>query len=132
MESNSTKFENIDLDTYQLMPDHFHGILIIKEQKSHQHLINQMPTEFKSSIKNNPMEMKSVSLGRIVRWFKGRVKFEANKVCQTFKWQSRFYERVIRNEKEFYFIKEYIINNPSHWDEGVLKKYFKQKQSVGI
>ena len=25
------KFENIDLDAYQIMPDHFHGILIIKE-----------------------------------------------------------------------------------------------------
>jgi len=28
------KFENVDLDVYQVMPDHFHGIVVIKEVKS--------------------------------------------------------------------------------------------------
>jgi REP element-mobilizing transposase RayT len=123
----SVKFENIDLDAYQIMPDHFHGILIIKEQKSHQHLINQMPTEFKSGIINNPMEIKSISLGRIIRWFKGRVKFEARMINSRFKWQSRFYERVIRDDREFFFIQEYINNNPTNWGEKLLDKYFNNK-----
>jgi len=117
------KFGNIKLDVYQIMPDHFHGILVIKESKSHKHLTNQMPTEFKSGIRNNPMELKSVTLGRIIRWFKGRVKFDAKKINPNFRWQSRFYDRIIRDEKEFYFISEYIINNPINWGEGVLKKY---------
>ena len=106
------------------MPNHFHGIVIIKEQKSHQHLINQMPTVFKSGITNNPMELKLNSLGRIIRWFKGCVTSEARKINPGFKWQSRFRDRIIRNEKEFYFIQEYIINNPVNWGVGILDKYF--------
>jgi len=123
-----TRFNNVELDVYQVMPDHFHGIVIIKEHKSGKHLINQMPTEFKSGIVNNPMELKSISLGGIIRWFKGRVKYEAKKLNSKFKWQSRFYDRIIRNDKEYYFIQEYIINNPVNWGDGILKKYF----DVGI
>ncbi len=56
------KFGNVKLDVYQIMPDHFHAILIIKKSKSNMHLINQMPTEFKSGIRNNPMELKPITL----------------------------------------------------------------------
>lgn len=119
-------FENIRLDTHQVMPEHFHGIIIIKESNTHKHLINQMPT-FKSSIKNNPMELKTITLGRIIRWFKGLVRFEAKKINPDFRWQSRFHDRIIRDEKEYYFISEYIMNNPINWGEGVLKKYFENK-----
>ncbi|WP_172794525.1 hypothetical protein [Tannerella forsythia] len=30
-------------------------------------------------------------------------------------WQSDYFDRVIRNEKEYYRIKQYIINNPLNW-----------------
>ncbi len=105
------KFDNIALEVYQIMPDHFHGI--IKTDK-HRNFINEIPT-FNSKIKNNPMELKTDSLGRIIRWFKGRVKFEASKIIPGFKWQSRFYDRIIRNEKEFNYISEYIRTNPQTW-----------------
>lgn len=119
------KFENVKLDVYQIMPDHFHGIIIIK-RSGLGNLINQIPTDFKSGIKNNPMELSSDTLGRIIRWFKGRVKFEADKFKHGFKWQSRFYDRIIRDDVEFYFIREYIINNPKNWGEKILEKYFKE------
>ena len=86
-----------------------------------------MPTEFKSGIINNPMEIKSITLGRIIRWFKGRVKFEARMINPRFKWQARFYERVIRDDKEYFFIQEYINNNPTIWGEKLLDKYFNKK-----
>jgi REP element-mobilizing transposase RayT len=104
------------------MPNHMHGIIKIDEEN----FINEIPT-FKSGIKNNPMELKSNSLGGIMRWFKGRVTFDVRKLNPGFKWQSRFHERVIRDEKEFYFIQEYIINNPLNWGKGILNNYFKQK-----
>lgn len=121
------KFENVKLDTYQIMPDHFHAIIIIKRGRTG-NLINQIPTGFKSGIKNNPMELTSITLGRIIRWFKGRVKFEAHKIKIGFKWQSRFHDRIIRDEKEFYFISEYIINNPKNWGEKILEKYFNKNR----
>jgi hypothetical protein len=90
--------------------------------------MNQIPDgkEFKSGIKNNPMELKSISLGSIIRWFKGRITFDARKRNPAFKWQSRFHDRIIRDEKEFYFIQEYIINNPLNWGKGILSKYFEE------
>ncbi|HED08858.1 MAG TPA: hypothetical protein ENI57_12120 [Ignavibacteria bacterium] len=66
-------------------------------------------------------------VSKIIRWFKGRVTFEARKINPGFKWQSqsRHHDRIIRDEREFYFIQEYIINNPVNWDKGILDKYFK-------
>ena len=124
------KFSNVKLDNYQIMPDHFHGIIILEDYQRHlmnqRHLINQMPTS-KSGIKNNPMEMNKISLGSIIRWFKGRAKYDAGKINSDFKWQRRYYDRIIRDEKEFYFIREYIIDNPRNRGTGILKNYFDNK-----
>lgn len=122
-------YTNVKTDTYQIMPDHFHGIIIIKEiprKESKRNLMNQIPT-FKSGIINNPMELKAVTLGRIIREFKGRVTFEARKINPGFMWQSRFHDRIIRDEKEYYFISEYIMNNPVNCGEGILKKFFERQ-----
>jgi putative transposase len=118
------RFENVKIDTYQIMPDHFHGIIILEDNP--RHLINQMPT-YKSGIKNNPMEMNRISLGSVIRWFKGRVKYDAGEINPDFKWQNRYYDRIIRDEKEFYFIREYIMDNPRNRDTGILKDYFDNK-----
>ena len=92
-------------------------------------MVNQMLTndiEFKSGIKNNPMELETISLGRIMRWFKGQVKYESGKIIPLFKWQRRFYDRVVRNEKELYFIREYIINNTLNCGQKILVEYFEE------
>ena len=136
------KFENIILDIYQVMPDHFHGIITIKPGRHliHQmsdvnpwyktgNIINDVPT-FKSHIKNNPMEIKLISLGRIIRRFKGRVTFDSKKIIPTFAWQARYYDRVIRNDKEYYFISEYIVNNPVNYGQRMLFGYLNSLQNV--
>ena len=127
------RFKNIVLDSFQVMPEHCHGIVIIKShsqniklrnlihQVSKTNIINDVPT--KSGIENNPMELKSISLGKVIRWFKGRVSFEAKKINSNFSWQARYYDRIIRNEKEHYFIKEYIENNPVNYRKGILREY---------
>ena len=117
------KFNRVLLGKHQVMPDHFHGLIIFKPKEG-KHLINQMPTEFKSGIRNNPMELNSTSLGKIIRWFKGKVKFEVKQTMPEFKWQARFYDRVLRDDKEFYFIEEYIMNNPSNYGSEILQRYF--------
>ena len=126
-------FENVMIDEYVIMPNHIHGIIMITNnnrrnliyqiQKNHQiqnkdkNLINQIPADFKSGIKKNPMAIKEITLGKIIRWFKGRVKFETNRNgFEHFAWQSRYYDRVIRNEKELTDIRQYIIDNPLKWE----------------
>ncbi|GAX39125.1 hypothetical protein NIES4075_00760 [Tolypothrix sp. NIES-4075] len=63
----------------------------------------------------NPMLSKN-SLSKIVRWYKGRCRFEINQIYQGFGWQERFYEEIIRNEFALDRIRQYIINNPINWE----------------
>ncbi|MEX0968766.1 MAG: hypothetical protein WD077_16150 [Bacteroidia bacterium] len=56
------------------------------------------------------------NISRIVRWYKGRCSFEMRKTCPDFAWQSRFHDRIIRNDEEYQRISDYIITNPQYWD----------------
>ena len=38
-------------------------------------------------------------------------------------WQRNYYEHIIRNEKEYYKIIEYVRTNPLKWEED---KYYKE------
>jgi REP element-mobilizing transposase RayT len=117
-------FEDVRVDEWVVMPNHVHGIIVIEKHKcrnetwyaSRRNMINHVPTNH--GIKNNPMKLGAISLGRIIRWFKGRVKYEVGKLSNQkhFAWQSRFYDHVIRNEKSLGEIREYIRNNPMKWE----------------
>lgn len=147
------QFPFVKLDTYQIMPNHIHGIIVI-QQNPCRNMINHVPTEktenmddfvhtfednfinesknpkkLKSSVKNNPMELKSISLGRIIRWHKGRSTFEINKLYPetNFKWQLRYHDRIIRDEEELERIREYIRNNPAQWESDNNYKKNKKK-----
>jgi len=61
----------------------------------------------------NPMLRDNLS--RIIRWYKGRTCFEIRKILPEFAWQSRFYDIIIRNQKIYRQISEYIIMNPTQW-----------------
>ena len=64
---------------------------------------------------HNPMIQENLS--RILRWYKGRVTFESRKIHADFSWQPRFHDHIIRDEREFERIKNYIITNPSNWEK---------------
>ena len=53
------------------------------------------------------------TLSRIVQQFKGAVTKEIHQSV----WQKSFHDRIIRNEKEYSKIYEYIDNNPLKWEE---------------
>lgn len=108
---------NIELDYFVVMPNHFHAIIILNNLdvetclgKSLQKPNNENKVrEFSKPIKN--------SLSIIINHFKGSVKRWANKNDHSdFLWQPRFYDRIIRNEKELFNIREYIKDNPIRWE----------------
>ena len=106
-------FSNVELDYFVIMPNHVHGIIIINETQNvetcHGMSLQSKKNEFSKPIKN--------SLSVIVNQFKGSVKRWANKNGYTnFSWQARFYDRIIRNEKELFNIRKYIEQNPQRWD----------------
>ncbi len=88
------------------MPNHVHGILIINN--------NAVETRLIASNDENPMLHDNIP--RIIRWYKGRCSFESRKIDSNFGWQSRFYDHIIRNSKSFDIIQNYIVENPSKWE----------------
>ena len=68
----------------------------------------RVPTGIQPLVKN--------SLSLIINHFKADCKKYCNKNNIAFVWQSRFHDRIIRNEDELNRIRQYIIDNPLKWD----------------
>ncbi|MEZ2337122.1 hypothetical protein AB6735_15870 [Mucilaginibacter sp. RCC_168] len=54
-------------------------------------------------------------MASVLRGYKGSIKQYADKNNIEFAWQPRYYDRVIRDEKEHENIREYIYDNPGNW-----------------
>jgi len=94
------KFPSFELDEYVVMPNHFHGIIIIVGADLCVRPIPEIVQWFKTMTTNE--YIRSVkSLGWIP--FNARL------------WQRNYYERVIRNEEEMCRIRQYIADNPAQW-----------------
>ena len=104
-------FPFVNLDTFVIMPNHIHGIIIINNNVE----TGQCPvsTVGKNHTKN------SNTLSSIIGSYKSICTKRINKMQNriNFRWQSRFYDHIIRNEKSLYNIRNYIINNPASWNK---------------
>ena len=103
----------------QIMPDHVHGLVIIN--KTDFNLVNHINIEkiddanaigsqrFRNPGKNN--------ISSIIGSFKSvctkHIHIQYPEI--NFAWQSRFHDHIVRNDKEFKRIQQYIINNPKNW-----------------
>ena len=92
----------VEIDEFVIMPDHIHGILFINKPDKVSWELSKFGPQ-----RNN--------LASIIRGYKASVKKYATLNDIEFFWQPRYYDRVIRNEKEYVNIKEYIFNNPIQW-----------------
>ena len=70
----------------------------------------------KGGITGNKNPMVSKILGTVIRGVKARVSHLARHNGNHFSWQSRYYDRIIRNDKEMNRVAEYIDNNIARWD----------------
>jgi len=115
-------FKDVESDYYQLMPNHFHGIVIINSPienagdglpifKDNSQFVGNANFAF-------PTDRTKMILSKVVQQFKRQVTIEIktkNKLNEPV-WQKSFYDHVIRNEKELYEIRKYIEQNPLKWD----------------
>ncbi|MEH2001844.1 MAG: transposase [Nostoc sp.] len=130
-------FYNCRIDSFCVMPNHVHGILVINQiredaiqtiqtqedamnQTQEEDAMNRVSTRGDGERGGvtglfNPMLSKN-SLSKIVRWYKGRCTFEINQIYEGFEWQGRFHDNIIRNEFALDKIRQYIINNPINWE----------------
>jgi REP element-mobilizing transposase RayT len=110
--------QNIELDEYVIMPNHFHGIITIACRGTLQRARKDVPNEHARTVERFGKPV-SNSIPTIIRLFKSAVTKQINHIRNTPGcpvWHRNFYERVIRNEKELFQTREYIQNNPLQWD----------------
>ncbi len=116
--------ENVELDEFVIMPNHMHGIIILSESKSvetRRGVLEEIMPSQKTRLSVSPQLREfskpiKDSLSTIINLYKGSVTKQCNLKKQNFKWQSKFYDRIIRNESELYNIRIYIVENLLKWE----------------
>ncbi len=143
-------YPNCRLEEFIVMPNHFHGIVVIVGATPcgrpknvvvvpRRYIMAQTLRWGTNPNENNqPRGIESVAthriesgqphgvaptLGDVMDWFKTMT---ANDYIRGVKinkwppfdkrvWQRNYYDHIIRDEKSYWAIKEYIRNNPAHW-----------------
>lgn len=123
-------YPHITLDEFIIMPDHLHGIIIINRhavQTPKLGVCNNSIPETGSyetpklgvstglSRGTGNKYWKSNSIGSIINQFKRICTITANRNGLDLIWHPRFYDRIIRSQRELYRIRKYIRNNPANW-----------------
>ncbi len=98
---------NLQSGAFVIMPNHIHAILAIGH--------NQYNKELKP--KSSSFGPQTKNLSSIIRGFKAAVTIQARKKNIEFQWQPRFYDRIIRDKKEYENTTYYIRNNVKNWKE---------------
>ena len=105
------RFPNFELDVFQIMPNHIHGIIVLNEITHLQNNIGQ------------PQGFLLPTIGDIVGGYKSLVSnecltiFKTNNETMGKLWQRNYHEHIIRDEQSYQRISDYIINNPSKWKD---------------
>ncbi len=71
------------------------------------------------AIRESPVQS-PIGLSKIVGWYKMNTAKQINIIRQkagVALWQRDYYEHIIRNERSYQNISNYIINNPANWDK---------------
>ena len=140
----SERFSNFEVDVFQIMPNHMHGIIVLNVGGGGVGAgLARAPELNACTIPTPPPTI----IGDIAGAYKSIV---ANACLQIFKskyvgvgvnpagvgvnpaptiplmgklWQRNYYEHIIRDEKSYQVICSYIINNPDNWKDD---KFFNQ------
>ncbi len=106
--------KNIKLGEWIIMPNHIHGIIIIKYNMC----VETSRWDVSKKNKKDWHLLRANSLGSMIGQFKSTCTKKIRLFgYPEFKWQSRFFDRIIRNEKEYYQIRNYIRYNPKRWEQ---------------
>lgn len=106
--------KNVYLDEYVIMPNHFHGIIVLHDNHDGRGTMHRAST-FEQFGKPVPG-----SIPTLIRSFKSAVTKNINKIRNTSGlsiWQRNYWEHVIRDENDLNRIRTYIHENPLKWTE---------------
>jgi putative transposase len=126
-------FDNVKLKSFVVMPNHVHGVIDIlnvnwkpaytidsnivnnSQVETHHDASLQKLTTRDQNFYSFIAKKSTQYIPLIIKQYKSAV----SKICHErnfyFSWQPRFYDVIIRDEYQLYFIEEYIKNNPINW-----------------
>jgi len=100
----SNRYLNCSLDTFVIMPNHIHGIIVINNDKTVGNGSKPFPTHGLSEMIRG---FKTFSSRKINEGIKGDNKFQ---------WQKSLYDHIIRSEKSLDNLRYYITFNSLKWE----------------
>jgi putative transposase len=109
--------EEIDLDAFVVMPNHVHGIVVIRYDICGNNVgaTGQSPLQEPEYPPRGPAGR---SLASFIVGYKGAVTRRINALRKSPGapvWQRNYYERILRNEEELNRARFYIRENPARW-----------------
>lgn len=123
-------FPNVETGAFVIMPNHMHGNIFIFEERRGEVLsprgnpnnnIQNANIGDTNNLGGETPPLRKPTLGQIIAYFKYQSTKEMNRIetdnAVTKLWQRNYYEHIIRNEKELQQKTDYILDNPSRWDE---------------
>ena len=117
------RFPHMELDEFVIMPDHIHGIISLTGLTGGATLAVARDRATGATVKVAPTM--SPRLGDIVGAYKSLVtrgcleiyKSENRKMGKL--WQRNYHDQIIRDERAYHNISNYIRENPAKWDKQV-------------
>ncbi len=106
-------YKNVQLDDYIIMPNHFHGIIIINN--SYVEIIHELSLRGRFDIKKRRKMLIPKIIGRFKMQSAKQINITKNTKGECV-WQKNYYDRIIRNESELSRICDYIRFNPGKWE----------------
>ena len=117
------RFDNFELDTFQIMPNHIHSIISLKVKIGQSASNDNENSENNSCLEIWAGASPAPTTADIIGSYKSLV---ANGCLGIYKskneimgklWQRNYYEHIIRDENSYQTISNYVENNPSKWLE---------------
>jgi len=132
-------FSHVEMGEFIVMPNHVHCILVLHNKPNNVGTSHDVGTRHVVSLRGNAGNMAwtshvmsmqqqpntnqfskpiAGSVSVIIQQYKSSVKRWCNKNNHNnFEWQSRFHDRVIRDDQFYQTISDYIIKNPAKWNK---------------
>ena len=132
--------KNVELDSFVVMPNHIHGILILDGNNNDGNAVET--THALSLQQQQSLQPTNETIGQnrfqnqgkntvssIIGSYKSAISKHANRMGLIIDWQSRFYEHIIRDDAEYSRIAEYIEANISNW---ITDKFFNKEDLLSL
>ncbi|MDB9537993.1 transposase [Dolichospermum planctonicum CS-1226] len=127
--------KEIEFDDFVIMPNHFHGIVIINQEINSDFMKNDVDFQDNNvgancrsplgqiQLSRPKISMKPKSISSLIAGFKSATTKKINIIRNTPQnpvWQRNYYDHIIRNDESLARIREYVQNNPLSWENDQL------------